>query len=51
MDKQAKGYCKFCGQPSDVDHEECAVKSANRKGFLDAFVVTILLFIYFYAMS
>lgn len=51
MKNTPKGYCKYCGQASDVDHEECAVKSANRKGFLDAFVVTILLLIYFFAVS
>jgi len=46
----AKRYCKHCGQPSNVDHETCVVKSVNRKAFLDAFVVSVLLFIYFYAM-
>lgn len=51
MKKVAKGYCKFCGQPTvDGDHEECSVRSVNKQGYLDAFVVTILLLIYLYAV-
>ena len=51
MKKIAKGYCKFCEVPSfDGDHENCSVKNANMQGYLDAFVVTILLLIYIYAV-
>ena len=49
MPNLLKGYCKHCGQPSNFDHEICVKKNANNKGYLDAFVVTVLLFIYFYA--
>ena len=51
MKKTAKGYCRFCGVPSfDGDHEDCSVRSANKQGYLDAFVVTIFLLIYIYAV-
>lgn len=51
MKSLAKGYCKFCGVPTfDGDHVSCSIKSANNQGYLDAFVVTILLLIYLYAV-
>ena len=52
MKNNVNGYCRFSGVPSlNGDHNKCSIKSANRQGYLDAFVVTVFLMIYVYAVG